>query len=169
MFGFPVPTAASQPEGIPTGPDGALWFTEYAADKIGRVTVGGAFTEFTLPAGRHPIEIVTGSDGALWFTEQAGYVGRLTTGGTLLHYNLVGTQHEGIAAGPDGALWFTDIADNAILRLTVDGFLAFYGLPAPASTPRGIAAGPDGALWFTESDGNRIGRITTGGAITEFT
>jgi streptogramin lyase len=31
------------------GPDGALWFTERLADKIGRLTTAGLFTEFPLP------------------------------------------------------------------------------------------------------------------------
>jgi hypothetical protein len=35
---FPVPTAGSTPFGIASGPDGALWFTEQSANKIGRIT-----------------------------------------------------------------------------------------------------------------------------------
>src|SRR5262245_12019952 len=34
----PIPTATSQPVSIVTGPDGALWFTEQAANNIGRIT-----------------------------------------------------------------------------------------------------------------------------------
>jgi virginiamycin B lyase len=32
---FPLPTSGSGPFGITTGPDGALWFTEGSASKIG--------------------------------------------------------------------------------------------------------------------------------------
>ena len=39
----------SEPLGITTGPDGNLWFTEYAAFHIGQLTPAGAFTEFLLP------------------------------------------------------------------------------------------------------------------------
>jgi hypothetical protein len=46
---FPVPTAASNPEGITAGPDGNLWFTEYNANKIGRITPGGATSGFSAP------------------------------------------------------------------------------------------------------------------------
>ena len=38
---FPVPTANSSPNDIAAGPDGALWFTEAQANKIGRVTISG--------------------------------------------------------------------------------------------------------------------------------
>jgi hypothetical protein len=40
-----LPTSASNPVGITQGPDGALWFTEYAANRIGQViTVTAAVT-----------------------------------------------------------------------------------------------------------------------------
>jgi virginiamycin B lyase len=42
---YPIPTPASEPIGIVSGPDRALWFTEALGDKIGRVTTSGAFTE----------------------------------------------------------------------------------------------------------------------------
>jgi streptogramin lyase len=38
---FTIPTANSSPAGIKAGPDGALWFTEAAANKIGRITTAG--------------------------------------------------------------------------------------------------------------------------------
>src|SRR5918999_1026256 len=34
---FAVPTPGSEPSDITAGPDGALWFTEFAANKIGRI------------------------------------------------------------------------------------------------------------------------------------
>jgi streptogramin lyase len=45
---FPVP-AASETTGITKGPDGNLFFTETAADKIGEITTAGAITEFAIP------------------------------------------------------------------------------------------------------------------------
>lgn len=69
---FTVPTASSDPSGIATGSDGAIWFTESSAagNKIGRMTTGGSFTEFPLAnASSGPEEITSGPDGALWFTE----------------------------------------------------------------------------------------------------
>jgi hypothetical protein len=46
---YAVPTAGSQPWGIVAGNDGALWFTEWSGNKIGRVTTQGTFSEFPLP------------------------------------------------------------------------------------------------------------------------
>lgn len=35
---YPLPTADSLPYEIATGPDGALWFTEYDGNRIGQIT-----------------------------------------------------------------------------------------------------------------------------------
>ena len=37
---FSVPTAKASPYGIATAPDGTIWFTEQAANKIGKLTFG---------------------------------------------------------------------------------------------------------------------------------
>jgi virginiamycin B lyase len=48
MSSFAIPTAASTPQYITAGPDGALWFTEYSGNKLGRVATSGTFTEFPM-------------------------------------------------------------------------------------------------------------------------
>jgi virginiamycin B lyase len=80
---FPVPTAASYPSGITSGPDGNLWFTETDGNKIGRVTPSGVFTEFPIPtANSSPYAITSGPDRKPWFTEYWGNkIGRLTPSG----------------------------------------------------------------------------------------
>lgn len=46
---YTVPTAASTPARIVTGPDGNLWFTESDANKVARISTSGAITEFAIP------------------------------------------------------------------------------------------------------------------------
>src|SRR6266542_5309672 len=84
-----TPPPSSKPWNITTGPDGALWFTELDANKIGRITIGGAITEYTVPtASAGPYGITAGSDGALWFTESNfSKIGRITTSGTITEYD----------------------------------------------------------------------------------
>lgn len=43
---FKLSMTDSTPLGIAAGPDGALWFTELYANKIGRITTTGVLTEF---------------------------------------------------------------------------------------------------------------------------
>jgi len=70
----------SGPQFITVGPDGNLWFTE-KRDRIGRITLDGRITEFSLgiPKRSSMGGIVAGPDGALWFTLFHGMVlGRMT-------------------------------------------------------------------------------------------
>ena len=176
---FAVPGSPG-PLGITTGPDGALWFTEGVGGKIGRMTMTGVVTEFTIPAANNG-EITTGPDGALWFTGIRGKIGRITTTGAVTEFTIPTENSSpwGITTGPDGALWFTEPVTGKIERITTDGKITEFALPNCNAQPWGITAGPDGALWFTESAcvrqpgprciiGNKIGRITTTGSVTDF-
>jgi virginiamycin B lyase len=169
VTGYPL-TSSSAPLGITSGPDGALWFTEFEGNQIGRITTAGALTEYPVVTSlSEPESIASGSDGALWFTEKsAAKIGRITTAGAMTEYPLTaGAGPLGITSGPDGALWFTEYVANKIGRITTSGSVAEYPLTAHTA-PQGITSGPDGALWFTEYEGQKIGRITTAGAITEY-
>ena len=69
---FPIPTAHSFPQGITTGPDGNLWFTETYANQIGMINpTTHAITEFPIPRPAWPFGITAGPDGNLWFTESS--------------------------------------------------------------------------------------------------
>src|SRR5512135_1737336 len=66
--------------GIVAGPDGALWFTNYGNNSIGRITTAGAITSYTDPSISQPNGIAAGPDGALWFTNHGNNsIGRITT------------------------------------------------------------------------------------------
>jgi streptogramin lyase len=75
-----TPTPGSGPIGIVAGPDGNVWFAEYAAyfhapSKIGRITPKGAIQEFWVaggPYGTGPWGMTVGHDSALWITESEG-------------------------------------------------------------------------------------------------
>ena len=78
--GSPPGTPRCGSEGITTGPDGALWFTEVNCGQIGRMTTGGLVTDFEIPSVKsRPLGIASGPDGALWFTEAwANKIGRIS-------------------------------------------------------------------------------------------
>jgi virginiamycin B lyase len=163
------------PEEITLGPDGALWFTEQAGNKIGRITTSGTFTEFAIPTASAGAEgIVAGPDGNLWFTENsAGKIAKITTdgAGTITEYPITtaNSQPVAVTVGAYGGVWFVEQAGNNIGKIDpLTGVITEYALPTANSQPLGIRPGSDGALWFTESGANKIGRITGTGAITEF-
>src|SRR5262249_42929171 len=117
---FALPNADSGPRGITAGPDGALWFTEFFADKIGRISTAGRITEIQVPPHSGPLEIIAASDGRLYFTEfSRNRIGRMTTTGALAELASDMSPHaspSGLAFGPDGALWFTEFLGGRIGR-----------------------------------------------------
>jgi len=161
-----VPSFDSGPRGIVTGPDGALWFTEYQGN-IGRITTAGVITEYAIPNGYGIGWITTGPDGALWFTGAPGGVGRITTAGAITVFPAAGAGNQSqIVQGPDGALWYTEYNDDKIGRITTAGALTEFPVLGPSRYPSGITVGPDGALWFTQK--YDFARITTAGAVNEY-
>jgi virginiamycin B lyase len=172
---YPIPShPGGTPAGITTGPDGAVWFTEYTGNRIGRITTGGSITEFpTTTLDSNCRSIITGPDGALWFTEEGGSkIGRLlptATPGTHPTEFPVPGRPSHITTGPDGALWFTtdDSGKGKVGRLTTAGELTNeFPLPGPSN---GITTGPDRALWIAND--SHIFKMTAegvAGLITRF-
>jgi hypothetical protein len=136
VFNEWVLPSGSSPARIAAGPDGALWFTESDGNRIGRITITGIITEFSIPTGgSSPTGIAAGADGALWFTEYNGNnIGRITTSGTITEYpdpycgcvSVPGTHlsmPSAILAAPNGgkALWFVEAGENAIGQISLSG------------------------------------------------
>lgn len=185
---YATPTVDSSPAGIAAGPGGGLWFTEYTADKIGRVTIashgGVTITEYPVPTrGSGPDGITAGSHDGLWFTERdASQIGHVAVepGGriAITEYRTPTSrsQPSGITRGPGDEFWFTEAAASQVGRITIgrDGrvLITEYPTPTNQSQPQRIAMGSDGAAWFTETSANQIGRIDIGSSgrttITEY-
>jgi streptogramin lyase len=80
---FSIPTANSSPFGIAAGPDGKLWFAEFGANQIGRITTGPCVandTTLCLSASRFQVtadfETQDGRNGAahaVTLTANTGY------------------------------------------------------------------------------------------------
>ena len=168
---FPLSAATAQPLTIVTGPDGNVWFTEQAPNKIGRLTPTGTLAEFPVPtANSYPYGIAMGPDGNVWFAEYAANkIGQITPAGIITEFPVptASSGPTGIARGGDGNLWFTEKLANKIGRVEFGGIVEF-AIPTTNSAPWWIAAGPDGNLWFTEASGSQIGRITPSGVFAEF-
>jgi streptogramin lyase len=154
---FATPTASSGPEGIVAGPDGNLWFAEFAASKIGELNpVTHAITEFATPtAASGPLGITLAPDGNLWFTEwgasQIAEINPVTHAISEFPTPTASSFPVAITAGSDGNLWFTESGAGKVGELNpVTHATADFATPTPASLPFGIAAGPDGNVWFTE-------------------
>lgn len=130
---FKVPNDA-QPYGITVGADGALWFTERQAGKIGRITTAGAITEYAVPTPfSQPTAITAAHDGAIWFLESAAnQIGVMDTTGKFLAEYPIPTSASlpgDIAPGPDGNLYFSEVDGNRL------GQVGIGSAPPPPSIP----------------------------------
>jgi hypothetical protein len=148
-------TAGNDPNSIAAGPDGNLWFTDTAANAIGRINpTTAAISEFNggLNAGGSPQYIAAGADGSLWFTDNGTTkaIGRISPT-TQAIGEFSGGLNAGsvpllIAAGLDGNLWFTDGGTTkAIGRITT---------PPTAVTVSATATGPTSATIAGVADGH---------------
>jgi streptogramin lyase len=168
MVEYPTPTAGSIPFSICAGPDGNLWFVEFNANNVCKITTSGVVTEYS--GASNPVGICAGPDGNLWFTNSFNNtIGKVTTSGVVTSYSVptANANLKYIVAGPDGNLWFTEYSANQIGKITTSGVVTEYTVSI-GGNPKGICAGPDGNLWFTHDNANNIGKITTSGVVTEY-
>ena len=169
-------TLTNAPADITAGPDGNLWFTEQGLlPGVGRITPGGAITEYPVSLLTVPGDITAGQDGGVWFTERGltDAIARIdpATGNITEHPLPNGTGVTGLTTGDDGDLWFAEADRGKVGRMTPAGDLTEYDLGLSGDeTLKDLTNGPDGWIWFTiEHDGgapfarteslHKIGRI----------
>jgi streptogramin lyase len=158
---FAVPTSDALPYAITPGPDGALWFTEQAGNKVGRFDLTTqSFDEFSVPtSASKPTGIAAGPDGKIWFTEAAGNqvaaIDPSTHAITEVPLPSENPNPTGITAGPDGKVWFTEIGRDEVGVIDpATHTITEIALPPTGDGPRDdlsdsgcITAGPDGKVW----------------------
>jgi virginiamycin B lyase len=107
--------------GLTPGSEGGMYFTEPAANRIGRLTPDGSFGGFTVstPAAR-PTGIVAAPGGYLWVSlEAAGKVVRLSPTGLANEIPLpAGLKPAAIALGSDAAAWTVDSGTGMVTRIS---------------------------------------------------
>lgn len=148
--------SGSNPTGITKGPDGLIWFTEFAANKVGKITPAGIITDYPVPTAHSGPSLITpGPDGNLWFTEQAGNkVAKITLSGSITEYAVptASAFPYGITPAADGNMWFSEPQSNKIGKLTTSGVITEYPMPESVG-PLGMTSGPDGRIWTGSENG----------------
>jgi virginiamycin B lyase len=155
---FPL-AAGAHPALITVGADGNLWFAETGLDKIGRITPGGAFQDFsTLTSGCAPVGVTLGPDGQVWYTctgvAKVGAMPVAPSPQSPPHEYPIGvTPYGPIAPGPAGFLSFTDTVGEIAL-FNIDSHTIPSYVFAVDSIFVGVANGGDGRLWATDATGS---------------
>jgi streptogramin lyase len=185
---FTIPTPSSGPMNLALDPyNGSIWFTEYQANKIGRLfSIGGGnwrFIEYSLPTpNSYPTDIAVDPNywhtglvswapnydvqTYVWFTMSgSNKIGRLNgETGEIVEYWTRGTPW-GITVTEESFVWFTQKLGDRIAKLNPwTAVITEVPVPvhSPGSEPFYIRNDTDGSLWFTESAENRIGKYIPG-------
>jgi virginiamycin B lyase len=174
-------TAESQPSGIDVAPDGSVWFTEMAADKIGRLVVTTTsnykVSEYLipqfppLPTTSAPYGIVAEGNDRIWFAETVrNQLVRLQP--SVYPFDPSGAFAQ---TGPppkgggvpwnlaystaDGRLWFSELLGNRItlFNLSTLSMGLQYDVPTSNSRPYDLAADSGGRVWFSERSAGKLG------------
>ena len=162
-----VPTPNSRPHDPAAGPDGALWFTEQMANKLGRLDpITGAIREFALKTpGSGPHGLVADREGNIWYTGNfEALIGKLNPKtGEVTEYKMPDAR----ARDPhtpvfdqQGILWFTAQGGNMVGRLDPrTGEIKLQPVPTPRALPYGIAVNSKGVPFFCEFGTNKLASI----------
>jgi virginiamycin B lyase len=157
--------------------NGALWFAEEEASKLGRIDTAGNITEYTLPTqvsnpGYGPRQL-SASPSGLWFLSDwaalEGRAARLNQAGDIDGYFSGGSyvRLSSVTATPDGGAWVTYNDGEGVSRLAADGSQTQFVAEPRYGGDSESTLGADGALWL--SDGSSvIQRITDAGTVTNF-
>jgi len=167
---FPVPTKHAEPLAITPGTHGDLWFSEYGANRIGRITTKGRVTEYRFPTLKRPGRVVTARDGSIWVagTNRFARVTLRTRPGRRavakiveFHKPTQGFQGQvtSLAASPDGSVWYAGFGCYG--QISPAGKVAEH-VDRASLGGRSIAVTPQGAVWLSSGTG-AIARLGSDG------
>lgn len=164
---YEVPTPNSRPHDPAFAPDGSLWYTGQAANKLGRLDPKtGAFKEYPLKtANSGPHGLAANKDGNIWFTAiSGGYVGKLDPkSGEITEYR----PSDGKEIDPhtpvidhEGIVWFTNEETNYLGRLDPKtGKMSLIKVPTQHAVPYGIVILNNGIPFFCEFGSNKVAAV----------
>ena len=155
---------AGAPYGLCVGPDGALWCTLMNADRIGRVTVDGEVSTYPIgTTGRVPGDDHRGRRRAVVHAQPGqrdrpdDHERQVTT------YPCRPKPPGRSASAPDAdAVWFVEILADQAGRITPDGTIEEFPLPA-GSKPHAVVATDDGGCWITLWGAAALARLDANG------
>jgi virginiamycin B lyase len=164
---YEVPTPKSRPHDPAQAPDGSLWYTGQAANKLGRLDpTTGAFKEYPLKTPHSgPHGLVADQQGNIWFTAiSAGYLGKLDpkTGDIREYRPADKTEIDPHTPVFDhnGMLWFTNEETNYVGRLDPStGQMTLAKSPTAHAVPYGIVVLPNDAPLFCEFGTNKLATV----------
>lgn len=173
---FTTPTPESAPTSIKVAPDGTIWFTERAGNKIGRLDPqSGEIAEFDIPsASAAPTGIAVAHDGMVWFTEKmASKIGKFdprTQKFTEYPTPNPNAEPSTVVVDAQGNIWFDERGADTINRMNpATGEISSFKITTQGSRVIGLVPDERGYMWFLELGGHKVGRLDVNtGQILEY-
>jgi virginiamycin B lyase len=148
---------------------GNVWFTEFNADRLGRLDPqSGHITQYLLAAKAsvqtlYPYGVTVDFHGMVWFSEAGtSQVGRIDPATGVLHlFEAPGhVQLMEVATDPQGTIWITSFTPGLLFRLDPEtGNFTSYTTPSTNSALYGLLVTPSGDVWVTILSENVIARL----------
>ncbi|HEY5095903.1 MAG TPA: hypothetical protein VII69_12380 [Candidatus Eremiobacteraceae bacterium] len=169
---------ANQVNGIVTGSDKNVWYTDYNGHALIKMQMTGHATLFPLTFGTntnfYPGNLTVGKDGKFYIGAYGnpGFLGVATTSGSFSVKTIPSGDLSAagrLTLGPDGNVWFTEQAH--IAKITTSGTITefAYADGNVSNTYGAIATGSDGDLWVTEYNDNVIDDVDpSDGSMTQY-
>ncbi|MEP6992917.1 MAG: hypothetical protein ABI968_00250 [Acidobacteriota bacterium] len=162
---------------IQVAPDGAVWFLEASADRIG-VLRGGTITYWQLrptdQLGANPVDFEIDGN-TIWFIESgesqipagtSAFSSLDTTTGVLTEWVIPGSIPAAFYRAPDGRVWLPQTSGR--LQSFDPATLEVIDYRSPSTFAYSdMVPGPDGALWLADFGNNRIVRFDPNNPTTE--
>jgi virginiamycin B lyase len=146
------------------GTDGA-WYTDTTLRAISRISSAGDIRSFPLST---PIirlgRLAAAYDGAVWFADMASASVTQLRNGVFTPHGLGsdGATPYGIAIDMNGVVWTTLQGVDKLGRISTDGQVTTFEVPAGNRGLGDVAVDRSGAVWFLELGANKIGRFAEG-------
>lgn len=171
---FPVPTADSRPAGVDLAPDGSVWFTEMAADKIGHLVVTTTsdynVTEYPVAGTGTDVglyDVAVWSNDYVWVAEtKTGVVRRLKVAdGRFIWTSGLGADdypYDMVVDSGRNYLWLTERDDDQIslVELTSLNIINSFDIaPTPNFHPTGLTMLGSDQFWFAGQGGGQVGQM----------
>ena len=168
---FPISTADSRPLSIIAGRGDEMWFAEYRAPNLGRVSLDGTITEFQVEdVAEGYRDLVQDAEGAIWLSSaDTPNITKRNADGTVTRFPLGELIASHLSIGRDGDIWFT--TNTPILgQMNHAGTVRSHEAAVESFRSYGITLGPLGNMWCTSNAGiGHVGEATEGGEVVATT
>lgn len=157
---------------IAKGSDGAIWFSDDAKNLVGKISLIGLVTKYTIPGTANvdfPNSMTLNIDQNLWIVHDYANISpavlRMDSTGHFSEFSVgaaAGTYLKGITHDVSGDLWIAQGAQRIVRMDQLGRVIARYTTPSAQSKPWGMCYF-SGLVWITERGANKVAAINGAG------